>query len=192
MRCGSQRLGQVRSRERQGRIGSASFAMASRFGWIDFDSKQQRKMLDVIKLFRDHDTRDERGGGMAPRISDCHRLSSGQGAMSVFATTRQESAWSNPPGRFSRSASPPLLQYATAALTTSESRTGPKCCHAALPGEESTSSMFIAFLVGIVALRSAEPRREVRSLASCETLRPHPCFCRAAPVSCRQHSSHRG
>ena len=37
--------------------------MPSRFGWVDFDSKQQRKMLDEIKLFRDRDTRDELGIG---------------------------------------------------------------------------------------------------------------------------------
>ncbi len=37
--------------------------MQSHFGWVDFAGENQRKMLDVVKLFREHDTRDELGIG---------------------------------------------------------------------------------------------------------------------------------
>ncbi|MFW5856203.1 MAG: DUF6361 family protein [Bacillota bacterium] len=37
--------------------------MASDFGWVDFAGENQSKMLDVVKLFREKDTRDELGIG---------------------------------------------------------------------------------------------------------------------------------
>ena len=37
--------------------------MPSKFGWVDFAEEDRRKMLDVIHLFRDRDTRDELGIG---------------------------------------------------------------------------------------------------------------------------------
>lgn len=37
--------------------------MASKFGWVDFAEEDRRKMLDVIHLFRERDTRDELGIG---------------------------------------------------------------------------------------------------------------------------------
>jgi len=37
--------------------------MTSRFGWIDFAEEDRQRMLDVVKLFRMQDTRDELGVG---------------------------------------------------------------------------------------------------------------------------------
>lgn len=37
--------------------------MSSEFGWIDFSNENQEKMMDVVKLFREKDTRDELGIG---------------------------------------------------------------------------------------------------------------------------------
>jgi hypothetical protein len=37
--------------------------MASKFGWVDFSEEDRRKMLNVIHLFRERDTRDELGIG---------------------------------------------------------------------------------------------------------------------------------
>ena len=37
--------------------------MASTFAWVDFAEEDRRKMLDVIHLFRERDTRDELGIG---------------------------------------------------------------------------------------------------------------------------------
>ena len=35
----------------------------SAFVWLDYSEREHRKMLDVIDLFREHDTRDELGIG---------------------------------------------------------------------------------------------------------------------------------
>jgi Family of unknown function (DUF6361) len=35
----------------------------STFVWLDYSERERRKMLDVIDLFREHDTRDELGIG---------------------------------------------------------------------------------------------------------------------------------
>ena len=37
--------------------------MPSHFGWVDFANENQKKMMDVVKLFREKDTRDELGIG---------------------------------------------------------------------------------------------------------------------------------
>lgn len=37
--------------------------MGSKFGWVDFSEEDRRKMLDVIHLFHERDTRDELGIG---------------------------------------------------------------------------------------------------------------------------------
>jgi hypothetical protein len=37
--------------------------MTSAFVWLDYSERERRKMLDVIDLFREHDTRDELGIG---------------------------------------------------------------------------------------------------------------------------------
>ncbi len=37
--------------------------MVSRFGWVDFVEEDRRRMLDVVHLFRERDTRDELGLG---------------------------------------------------------------------------------------------------------------------------------
>jgi len=37
--------------------------MPSRFGWVDFAEEDRQKMLDVVQLFRERDTRDELGIG---------------------------------------------------------------------------------------------------------------------------------
>lgn len=37
--------------------------MTSRFGWVDFAEKDRQRMLEVIGIFREHDTRDELGIG---------------------------------------------------------------------------------------------------------------------------------
>jgi len=37
--------------------------MASSLGWLDFSDRERRQVLDVVKLFRDEDTRDELGVG---------------------------------------------------------------------------------------------------------------------------------
>lgn len=37
--------------------------MVSKFGWVDFSEEDRRKMLNVIQLFRERDTRDELGIG---------------------------------------------------------------------------------------------------------------------------------
>jgi len=37
--------------------------MASRFGWVDFAEEDRQKMLDVVQLFREQETRDELGIG---------------------------------------------------------------------------------------------------------------------------------
>jgi len=37
--------------------------MVSHFGWVDFAGENQKKMLDVVKLFRERETRDELGIG---------------------------------------------------------------------------------------------------------------------------------
>lgn len=37
--------------------------MASRFGWVDFAEEDRQRMLDVVQLFREQDTRDELGIG---------------------------------------------------------------------------------------------------------------------------------
>lgn len=37
--------------------------MSSHFGWVDFAGENKNKMLDVVKLFRERDTRDELGIG---------------------------------------------------------------------------------------------------------------------------------
>ena len=35
----------------------------SAFVWLDYSERERRKMLDVVDLFREHDTRDELGIG---------------------------------------------------------------------------------------------------------------------------------
>lgn len=35
----------------------------STFVWLDYSERDRRKMLDVVDLFREHDTRDELGIG---------------------------------------------------------------------------------------------------------------------------------
>ena len=35
----------------------------STFVWLDYSERERRKMLDVVDLFREHDTRDELGVG---------------------------------------------------------------------------------------------------------------------------------
>jgi uncharacterized protein DUF6361 len=37
--------------------------MMSAFVWLDYSERDRRKMLDVVDLFREHDTRDELGVG---------------------------------------------------------------------------------------------------------------------------------
>jgi hypothetical protein len=37
--------------------------MMSAFVWLDSSERDRRKMLDVVDLFREHDTRDELGVG---------------------------------------------------------------------------------------------------------------------------------
>ena len=37
--------------------------MVSHFAWVDFAGENQQKMLDVVKLFQEKDTRDELGIG---------------------------------------------------------------------------------------------------------------------------------
>jgi hypothetical protein len=37
--------------------------MISAFVWLDYSERERRKMLDVVDLFREHDTRDELGIG---------------------------------------------------------------------------------------------------------------------------------
>ena len=37
--------------------------MASTFGWLDTDSEQRRKMLEVVELFKEEGTVDELGIG---------------------------------------------------------------------------------------------------------------------------------
>ena len=37
--------------------------MPSRFGWVDFAEEDRQRMLDVVQLFRERDTRDELGIG---------------------------------------------------------------------------------------------------------------------------------
>jgi hypothetical protein len=37
--------------------------MMSTFVWLDYSERERRKMLDVVDLFREHDTRDELGIG---------------------------------------------------------------------------------------------------------------------------------
>jgi hypothetical protein len=38
-------------------------ALMSMFVWLDYSEHERRKMLDVVDLFREHDTRDELGVG---------------------------------------------------------------------------------------------------------------------------------
>ena len=38
-------------------------ALMSMFVWLDYSEHERRKMLDVVDLFREHDTRDELGIG---------------------------------------------------------------------------------------------------------------------------------
>src|ERR1700692_2724156 len=35
----------------------------SAFVWLDYSERERRKMLDIVDLFREHDTRDELGIG---------------------------------------------------------------------------------------------------------------------------------
>ena len=35
----------------------------SQFAWLDYSEHERRKMLDIVDLFREHDTRDELGIG---------------------------------------------------------------------------------------------------------------------------------
>ena len=35
----------------------------SEFVWLDYSEHERRKMLDIVDLFREHDTRDELGIG---------------------------------------------------------------------------------------------------------------------------------
>ncbi len=45
--------------------------MLSTFTWLDYSERERRKMLDVINLFRERDTRDEIGiGGVRDRFAD--------------------------------------------------------------------------------------------------------------------------
>ena len=37
--------------------------MISAFVWLDYSERERRKMLDVVDLFREHDSRDELGVG---------------------------------------------------------------------------------------------------------------------------------
>ena len=37
--------------------------MMSAFVWLDYSESERRKMLEVVDLFREHDTRDELGVG---------------------------------------------------------------------------------------------------------------------------------
>jgi hypothetical protein len=37
--------------------------MMSAFVWLDYSERERRKMLDVVDLFREHDTRDQLGVG---------------------------------------------------------------------------------------------------------------------------------
>jgi hypothetical protein len=37
--------------------------MPPKFGWVDFAEEDRQQMLDVVKLFRMRDTRDELGLG---------------------------------------------------------------------------------------------------------------------------------
>ena len=37
--------------------------LMSAFVWLDYSERERRKMLDVVDLFREHDTRDELGIG---------------------------------------------------------------------------------------------------------------------------------
>src|SRR5882757_11226925 len=36
----------------------------SQFVWLDYSEHERRKMLDIVDLFREHDTRDELGIGL--------------------------------------------------------------------------------------------------------------------------------
>ena len=38
-------------------------ALMSQFVWLDYSERERRKMLDIVDLFREHDTRDELGIG---------------------------------------------------------------------------------------------------------------------------------
>lgn len=40
----------------------------STFVWLDYSERERRKMLDVVDLFREHDTRDELGVGSVRRL----------------------------------------------------------------------------------------------------------------------------
>jgi hypothetical protein len=37
--------------------------MMSAFVWLDYSERERQKMLNVVDLFREHDTRDELGIG---------------------------------------------------------------------------------------------------------------------------------
>jgi hypothetical protein len=37
--------------------------LMSAFAWLDYSERERRKMLDVVDLFRERDTRDELGLG---------------------------------------------------------------------------------------------------------------------------------
>ena len=49
--------------------------MMSAFVWLDYSERERRKMLDVVDLFREPNTRDELGIG-----SVSHRHQRGEGA----------------------------------------------------------------------------------------------------------------
>lgn len=38
--------------------------MASHFAWVDFSEEDRQRVLDVVRLFREQDTRDEIGIGI--------------------------------------------------------------------------------------------------------------------------------
>src|SRR5690606_6538776 len=42
---------------------SSGGMLMSAFVWLDYSERERRKMLDVVDLFREHDTRDELGLG---------------------------------------------------------------------------------------------------------------------------------
>lgn len=44
-------------------MGEAPGAFMSQFVWLDYSEHERRKMLDIVDLFREHDTRDELGIG---------------------------------------------------------------------------------------------------------------------------------
>jgi len=62
--------------QRRGRSRADHFRVISEIAWLDFSDQQRRKMMEVVALFKEQDTRDELGLGSIRRLAPATSSSS--------------------------------------------------------------------------------------------------------------------